>query len=246
MLVQEYSRCNTTYVTDKSEAIRGLASEIQSDKPFRFINGLWEAVLEDELLWAVTVPKPDKLNIGVATWSWLKIDGQVSKRLHDYDNGWYPDASAGFSEAVYKTVGHPDLQIEGLPTPQEIDVQGYLFRISWSYDMWSADAPLPQPIVIRSGEGSLKETVESVWEAKWIPDTSPDEKWDTWALQVVVYEEGNQRGQSAGLVIVPVNRQANRWKRVGFYEAHWSYDEAVEDETQDYIIGHEKVDIVLI
>jgi hypothetical protein len=65
-------------------------------------------------------------------------------------------------------------------------------------------------------------------------------------MQVIVNEDGDQTGRNAGLVIVPVIGETNKWRRVGFFHGAWCYDDGAECVTQDYFIGKEKEDIILV
>jgi hypothetical protein len=78
-LVQTYSKCQLTYVSDKLIAVSGLARRIQmltgwpeSD----YLAGLWRQGLPRRLLWSRLL-KPCSLqpNVDVPSWSWAHLNG---------------------------------------------------------------------------------------------------------------------------------------------------------------------------
>jgi hypothetical protein len=235
-LVRIYTSCNITYVTDKWEAFRGLASAIQNNKQSVFIHGLWQPELADELLWTVTQQKAAKLDIGTASWSWLSIDGQVVK-YHHLPEDVTIDASVLFSVAAYRKIGFPTIQIGGEAGPQELDISANMFRISWKGSTYQISAPDETWQAANTGMD---------WMGTWTPDTTPDEAWETWALQILTSSREARTQSSVGLVVVPVSGKEEKWIRVGFYRITWWGKENTEDISAWTRRHAKRADIVLV
>ncbi|KAJ3527942.1 hypothetical protein NM208_g10456 [Fusarium decemcellulare] len=86
--VQEYSRLQLTFESDRMVALAGLAQRAQSARQDdRYLAGIWERQLPLDLLWMVwPTPKPKKQKItGYPSWSWASIKSQVM-----WDGIWSP------------------------------------------------------------------------------------------------------------------------------------------------------------
>jgi len=87
-IVTRYTRGCLTYPTDKLVAISGLATRLQKLTNSRYLAGLWERHLADQLLWVSYGSESDD-NLGVPgtvgdcyiapIWSWASADGHVSE-----------------------------------------------------------------------------------------------------------------------------------------------------------------------
>ncbi|KAI4208857.1 MAG: hypothetical protein LQ351_008145 [Letrouitia transgressa] len=80
-LVQRYSSCQLSRMSDKLPAFAGIAklfAEITGDE---YIGGLWKSRLLDQLHWTVCEPRTNTSLVKRApSWSWVAVDGAV--RLH--------------------------------------------------------------------------------------------------------------------------------------------------------------------
>ncbi|KAM5360168.1 hypothetical protein ACJZ2D_013929 [Fusarium nematophilum] len=78
--VQEYSRLQLTFDSDKTVALAGLAQREQNSRPDdRYLAGIWERHLPLDLLWMVwPTPKLRKQRISrYPSWSWASTTSQV-------------------------------------------------------------------------------------------------------------------------------------------------------------------------
>jgi len=79
--VEEYSRLQLTFESDKMPALAGLAQRVGSLRPGdRYIAGMWEASLVLDMLWrAGSLSGPGRSGmVGCPSWSWARVKGQVS------------------------------------------------------------------------------------------------------------------------------------------------------------------------
>jgi len=94
-LLEEYSQRKMTYATDKLPAIGGLASEVAQLTQDRYLAGLWQRQLRDELLWnswgdpeSFGWTKPTRIaaynNNSPPSWSWASLDGWVRNEIHNH------------------------------------------------------------------------------------------------------------------------------------------------------------------
>ncbi|KAF4439776.1 tol [Fusarium acutatum] len=97
--VQEYSRLNLTYDSDKTIALAGVAQRMQRTRPDdRYLAGIWEKHLPIDLLWMVwPTPKVDRPRLArYPSWSWASVKSQVM-----WDGNWSPLRSVAVREVRY-------------------------------------------------------------------------------------------------------------------------------------------------
>ncbi|KAF4495774.1 tol [Fusarium agapanthi] len=101
--VQEYSRLNITYESDKTIALAGVAQRMQRTRPDdRYLAGIWEKYLPLDLLWMVwPTPKVEKPRLArYPSWSWASVKSQVM-----WDGNWSPLQSVVVRDVCYTSEG---------------------------------------------------------------------------------------------------------------------------------------------
>ncbi|KAF5253701.1 hypothetical protein FANTH_1393 [Fusarium anthophilum] len=101
--VQEYSRLNITYESDKTIALAGVAHRMQRTRPDdRYLAGIWEQYLPLDLLWMVwPTPKVEKPRLArYPSWSWASVLSQVM-----WDGNWNPLQSVVVKDVRYTSQG---------------------------------------------------------------------------------------------------------------------------------------------
>ncbi|KAH6964641.1 heterokaryon incompatibility protein-domain-containing protein [Fusarium avenaceum] len=82
-LVKAYSRCQLTYLTDKTIALAGIAGEFRTANNDTYLAGLWRQNLEDQLCWSRDREEYPYQSHGMTptylapTWSWINLHGPV-------------------------------------------------------------------------------------------------------------------------------------------------------------------------
>ncbi|KAF8862041.1 HET-domain-containing protein, partial [Acephala macrosclerotiorum] len=76
-LVERYSRCKLTHLSDKLIAISGLARIAQSEINDEYVAGMWKNDLELQLGWYAPTTGTRPSQYVAPTWSWASIDGAV-------------------------------------------------------------------------------------------------------------------------------------------------------------------------
>jgi len=83
-IVADYVCLDLTVPTDRLPALGGLARNIAEKRSRRYVAGLFEDSLSDDLLWYVTSTpagrKPRASTWRAPSWSWASVDGMVSYR----------------------------------------------------------------------------------------------------------------------------------------------------------------------
>lgn len=83
-IVETYTACELTYKSDKLPAISSLAARVKQNTGLTFSYGLWREHMYDELLWSTT--RADRIPDDMPSWSWLSLDGGVTKLYHTAPN----------------------------------------------------------------------------------------------------------------------------------------------------------------
>lgn len=82
-LIQMYSYCQLTHLSDKMIALAGIAGEFRAANNDIYLAGLWKQNLEDQLCWSFDPNEFAQQNHAVTptylapTWSWVNFDGPV-------------------------------------------------------------------------------------------------------------------------------------------------------------------------
>jgi len=77
-MVESYTRLNLTYAKDIFPALSGSAKQLQRHRGSRYIAGMWEDTLVEDLLWEsceLWAPRSPEWNS--PTWSWAAVSGGV-------------------------------------------------------------------------------------------------------------------------------------------------------------------------
>ncbi|EWZ36568.1 hypothetical protein FOZG_10561 [Fusarium oxysporum Fo47] len=101
--VQEYSRLNVTYESDKTIALAGVAQRMQHIRPGdRYLAGIWEKHLPLDLLWMVwPTPEVRKPRLSrYPSWSWASVSSQIM-----WDGIWSPLRSVTVRDVSYISDG---------------------------------------------------------------------------------------------------------------------------------------------
>jgi Heterokaryon incompatibility protein (HET) len=77
-LVASYTGLQLTFGHDRLPALAGLAKQFQDYKRGRYLAGLWEDTLVEDLLWHIDFPsaRPEKWR--APSWSWASVDNEAS------------------------------------------------------------------------------------------------------------------------------------------------------------------------
>lgn len=77
-IVEEYTRLDLTFEKDKFPALSGAAKQMQRVRDVKYIAGLWEDNLIDDLLWRTSALSAERASKWRApTWSWASINGRI-------------------------------------------------------------------------------------------------------------------------------------------------------------------------
>lgn len=112
MIIQEYSRLQLSFYSDKLIALSGVAKEMHSFRPHDvYLAGMWKNNFVHDSLWRAGSPnQPRAIEWCAPTWSWASVQRGV-----DYD--WVVDTRMDYS---YTTV------LEALCVPEDRDITGQL------------------------------------------------------------------------------------------------------------------------
>jgi hypothetical protein len=84
-IVRIYTRLDMTQVADRLKALLGFANEVQKKREGRYLAGLWEDSILQDLCWVcrdASVPiRLERLKEVAPTWSWGSIEGQCSYKF---------------------------------------------------------------------------------------------------------------------------------------------------------------------
>lgn len=213
-LISAYTKCQMTFKTDKWAAFQGLAVQVSRAWDQKLFYGLWEEDFVEELLWNVSGRQMKRLGIQAASWSWLSVGSEVFnvQRNHFSD-------SRVCAEVIKPVVSLPSspLQLQRFNETRSpaIIINACFLRLT-------SEAFPSKPddwynCKLHNGHDDLDFSSRKTWKGRWNPDTVFNKAWETYAIHMISYTPQFQ----VGLVVTPVNRQNQVWRRVGFYEIVW-------------------------
>jgi hypothetical protein len=99
-VVNSYSACDLTFHSDKLVAFAGIAKLIESHRSDKYIAGMWESNLREDLAWWLSKDNDKNTSNSEATqrapsWSWLSLDGEIC---------FYPPPSAHHQPEYFSRV----------------------------------------------------------------------------------------------------------------------------------------------
>ena len=123
-LIEAYSRCSLTKMSDKLVAIAGVAGLVEKMSQAEYVAGLWSNVAPElGLLWRVVGDRAKRQEVYIApTWSWTSLDGpvrflpsletgQVERvRLHSH----VQKAAVRYREGTKSHIDSGQLEVQGL------------------------------------------------------------------------------------------------------------------------------------
>ncbi|KAH7401732.1 heterokaryon incompatibility protein-domain-containing protein [Phaeosphaeria sp. MPI-PUGE-AT-0046c] len=205
-LIRNYTSRTATFSTDRWEAIRGLATEVERIHGHHLLYGLWSHRVKLELLWAAVGDRGERLDIGVPSWSWLSITAPV--QLNGlWISSYYPGIDATIQAPWFRSISSLNSEIRPYLT-----VSARMAPIEITQCIYSA----------REGEFGFifKEGEEEFLGGRCNLDTA-EEIHTAYALQLIrVRYDKTMETRSYGLVVVADVETKASWRRVGVYETN--------------------------
>lgn len=180
-IVQHYSCLNLTRVSDKLPALSGLAQKLMQALPNkRYLAGLWEDSLLEDLLWVKLKISEGGAPLTVScpgpSWSWIAVDDAVSFATGSQHNPNFTDPSTGnrcLRKYINIIAAHCELAStdrtgevkNGVLTVEGRLYKGTLKRWQGSYIVFSEDGILPGGVLELDG-GSIYPSSASTEEQR--------------------------------------------------------------------------------
>jgi hypothetical protein len=170
-LVSEYSQRSLSFEQDKLLAFSAIAQEMSKSRKDRYLAGLWEDDLPQNLLWKPHLHPRRQSVYRAPSWSWASIDGTIDLPSPD---GTKPlavkvtecEVIPTFPDAWYGAVSSGYLVLEG--SMQLVQRLKHGCRFYWS--LWDVRTqPPPNLAAIKNWDESTKEGADTTWALKFAP-----------------------------------------------------------------------------
>ncbi|KAE8446448.1 hypothetical protein EG329_011911 [Mollisiaceae sp. DMI_Dod_QoI] len=196
-IVATYSRAWLTVPTDKDIAFSGVTEAFKNRTGWKYLAGLWEPFLFDELLWFRPTEAGYEYHVheNQPTWSWLKIDQGVR---HQYYKDPVPITILAAAKVVNRATVSAVLEIR------------FRLKIEFLAGVFDDDTTDAQMGYV-SHLGKVHRCV-------YYPETQYDCAETLEWIPFKYYEGGSTaaRNRYYGLVVAPVPGAKGTYKRVGF------------------------------
>ena len=166
-VVEEYTRLELTYSSDRAVAVLGIARDMELTRKRRYVCGLWEDTLVSDLAWRAGDPNqagdPNPSKLPGPTWSWISISGRCT---------WWDCYQVEWVDRSIARV-HP-----GTQSPQQLTVQGRcIVGVSAAYGDF--DVQNLEFLGTESNAIAWEWFTASFGYEDWTTDFSPDYRHET-------------------------------------------------------------------
>lgn len=134
LLVENYSRRNLTFDTDRLTALTGIVKELARATSNTFVAGLWKEYLWRDLLWRTSIYSHWLAEDGeicrrskvlkMPSWSWVSVVGYITYTTNEFDS--FKDHTLLASSIEVKMIGDLDSQFHSLDVSGLLKVRGFL------------------------------------------------------------------------------------------------------------------------
>jgi hypothetical protein len=201
LLVEEYTRRQLTFVSDKLPAIAGIAKKYQQLTGYTYAAGLWKEDLPSGLLWLRSGGRDAPISTHLPTWSWARFSGKVDFLSPSIGLLHAPDDSCKVIDLSYDTTDN--LRNYGELSSARIQIEGRVVGT----------------ILVEDGPTALYETSLALFTKAGAAVGTPsfDEKeprqegFECFCLLV-----HGRLGSGAGLILEQVNGSKNVYRRIGY------------------------------
>ena len=140
-MVQEYSRLEITFPSDKFPAVGALAQQVSEYGGARYLAGLWDETLIDDLMWSVywedLVDNPRESTWRAPSWSWASVKTAVHWKAYTiFDKtGIVSDMSPDYIAVVVScNVVKKSADIFGELESATLQLLGYYLHVKLAHD----------------------------------------------------------------------------------------------------------------
>lgn len=195
-VVQEFSRRNLSFDSDKLPAIAGIAKAFARSTGYSYVAGLWREDIVPGLLWyRRTGDKGPLISQKLPSWTWARFNGEVTF-WNGRDLMMVSDYSCDFMDISYTPSGR--LGPYGEVSDARLKLHGIMIVVQCKKD--------ENGIRLYHFEGK---------EIGYANLDVDDFKFEDRRLSCLLLQ-GNKNGVSAGLLIDSVGGQHDTYKRVGY------------------------------
>lgn len=238
-VIDEYTRRDLTYTTDRVAAISGLINLISEARSVPAAYGMWVPYLVSDLLWRASVPAEGRVAIESPSWSWFSVCVGIK---HNYPSMW-ETKMLNHGAATVTIDQTASLQRAGILN-KALKITAHMLEVrrsgplSGEHTEMYEQTPTGTHYVFRLRDGRDQKQgwerpndLDKDWDGQWFPDTTFDPNWNPKAIQFM--ETAHRKGlskkdpryrQSMGLMVVPVDVEARVYSRVGLYSFEWEIE----------------------
>jgi hypothetical protein len=235
-VIEDYTRRDLTYTTDRAAAISGLINLISEARSVPAAYGMWVPYLVSDLLWCASVPAEGRAAIKYPSWSWFSVGVGIKYKLPSM----WKSKMLGHGAATVSIDQTASLQRAGILN-KVLKITAHMVEVrrsgplSGEHAEMHEETPTGTRYVFRLRNGrdqkqgqERPEDLEEDWDGEWFPDTTFDYTWNLKAIQFTdtVHRRVPDKTtlwyrQSTGLMVVPVDEEARVYSRVGWYSIQW-------------------------
>jgi hypothetical protein len=227
-LVEIYSSMALTYEKDIFPALSGAASHMQRYRKSRYIAGLWEDTLLEDLLWQAFDGKTAfrSAEWRSPTWSWASIIGKMQYRLVPNLSSLTPGSfgvERSYIRIIEASCEHSGLDPNGELKSARLCLVGRLTPATIEYDTFTYENGLNvlnfYTLYILGSEGT---TSLNGFEIDY--NVSQPGRWyvesgaQLYLLKMASTSHSTSSGSILYLVLRCINEEGQVYERIGFYE----------------------------
>ncbi|GKT41071.1 uncharacterized protein ColSpa_01252 [Colletotrichum spaethianum] len=223
-VVQTYSQCNLTFISDKVIALSGVVDYLRLKLKDKFCAGLWRAQMEIQLCWFAVEPSSTTRNAIAPSWSWMSVYCAINmQQQHEYD---------GYVVKLLAEVVGVDVKIGA----DDVDC----IRLRCMLNLVRLEA-LPQPQLVGRGMEHLVQLALDTADA--VKATG-----DLFFVPIYDVQEPKMAGihrrfsETRGLLLEEVDEEAGKYSRLGHVFISARSDTKNQEFPESYLSFHQAGD----
>ncbi|CAL1702870.1 unnamed protein product [Somion occarium] len=248
-VVEDYTQRAVTKPADKLLALAGITEQSYRIWGGKYLAGLWEATLLEDLLWfkdyETIFPRPAKYR--APSWSWASVEGRIiayttgDSRL---DSRFVDDIRTCDVVQCHVDLARDELPL-GRVTAGILRIRCVMMKTGWLPDIEKPELFLNRPISV---EGPFTSPNPVTFERVVIADAYPDSVEastieDVWAVPL---RWSRKSRYAVGLLLTPTeNGVVDSYRRVGYFATNEGFEVGWFDDDDSPCLNFER-EVVII
>jgi hypothetical protein len=228
-IVDEFTRRDLTYVTDRLAALSGIAKAYERSTGKTYLAGNWKEELLSQLSWNRTGCAEMTVSLDQPSWSWVKMSGRTAFRTAPRPSDRRVVACSLVDVRVDR---NKSLNRFDNFARIEIDLKGHVLQVQYRESL-DNESGFPRMSVFSTDGQQLGTLVSDISHSKSLEDAK---------LECILLQSGLY---ATGIVIMRTSGSQQIYQRVGLFIGHTRSDENGAYIAAQHFLSAEQTDVTI-